>query len=51
MKDIFLALLVFTVPITCTVFAGLLALQSKKGWGWFLLIALLFAGSIKITTH
>jgi len=50
MKDIFLALVVFSVPITCAVFAGLLALQSKEGWGWFLLAALLIGGSIKITT-
>lgn len=51
MKDILLVLTAFSVPIACTVFAGLLALRGRNGWGWFLLVALLVCGSVKITTH
>lgn len=34
------------VAIACIGVAGYLALQSKEGWGWFLFVGLLCAGSV-----
>lgn len=33
--------------LACVIFAGLLAYQERPGWGWFLFVGLLCAGSVK----
>ncbi|WP_158674504.1 hypothetical protein [Trabulsiella odontotermitis] len=48
MKDIAILALVVLVPVTCVIMAGILAWQDKEGWGWFLFVAVLLAGSISI---
>ncbi|EFO7518597.1 hypothetical protein RLV03_000385 [Salmonella enterica subsp. enterica serovar Benin] len=42
-------LLVFSTPIICAIFAGILAFNGKDGWGWFLFVAALIACSIKVS--
>jgi hypothetical protein len=47
--DILLILAVNAVSITLVVFAGILCLRQKEGWGWFLFAAILtFSGSSAI---
>ncbi|EEE1025366.1 hypothetical protein B6171_004856 [Salmonella enterica subsp. enterica serovar Miami] len=41
MKDIFLTAMAFMTPLLCVIFAGLLAMEAKSGWGWFLFVAAL----------
>ncbi|EJP3721845.1 hypothetical protein NUR08_004414 [Salmonella enterica] len=48
MKDIFLIAMVFMVPLLCVIFAGLLAMEGRSGWGWFLFVAALITCSLKI---
>lgn len=36
------------VPATCAIMAGIIACMGKEGWGWFLFVAVLLAGSISI---
>lgn len=52
MKDIFLMAMVFVPPILfCVIFAGLLAMEGKPGWGWFLFVAALITCSLKISVR
>lgn len=42
--NIALALLVCNAAtITCVIMAGLLGLEGRSGWGWFLLVGLLIS--------
>lgn len=49
MKDIFLIAMAFMTPIFCVIIAGLLAMEAKPGWGWFLFVAALITCSLKIS--
>ena len=49
MKLIVLTLITFAPVIASVVGATLLALNGIAGWGWFLFIALLLAGSVSIS--
>ncbi|EJP3659496.1 hypothetical protein NUR12_001077 [Salmonella enterica] len=51
MKDIFLMAMVFMTPLLCVIFAGLLAMEGKPGWGWFLFVAALITCSLKISVR
>ncbi|EHF6669294.1 hypothetical protein J2H33_000234 [Salmonella enterica] len=49
MKDIFLIAMAFMTPLLCVIFAGLLAMKAKPGWGWFLFVAALIMCSLKVS--
>ncbi|EDZ0945599.1 hypothetical protein GN543_004985 [Salmonella enterica] len=49
MKDIFLIAMAFMTPLLCVIIAGLLAMEAKPGWGWFLFVAALITCSLKIS--
>ncbi|HFW4797466.1 TPA: hypothetical protein ACIBS5_002857 [Salmonella enterica subsp. diarizonae serovar 60-67:z35:-] len=41
MKTIAMLIMGFATPVICAIFAGLLAMEGKSGWGWFLFAAVL----------
>ena len=47
MKTILVLFVANLIPITCVLIAGYLAIICVGGWGWFLLIALLTANTLK----
>lgn len=49
MKDIFLIAMAFMTPLLCVIIAGLLAMEAKPGWSWFLFVAALITCSLKIS--
>lgn len=49
MKTIVMLALGFSTPIICAIFAGILAMEGKSGWGWFLFVAVLIMCSIKVS--
>ncbi|EIZ2110662.1 hypothetical protein MOQ95_005388 [Salmonella enterica] len=49
MKTMVMLALGFSTPIICAIFAGILALNGKDGWGWFLFVAALIMCSIKVS--
>lgn len=49
MKDIVLVAAAFMTPVLCIIFAWMLAMEGKSGWGWFLFVAALIACSIKVS--
>ncbi|EGH2794923.1 hypothetical protein ID987_000793 [Salmonella enterica] len=51
MKDIFLITMALITPLLCVIFAGLLAMEAKPGWGWFLFVAALIMCSLKISVR
>ena len=46
MQSMLASLGVNLVALGCIGVAGYLAVQSKEGWGWFLFVGLLCAGSV-----
>ena len=46
MKNIFIILACNTVSIACIIAAGVNAYHKVDGWGWFLLVGALTAGSV-----
>jgi uncharacterized membrane protein HdeD (DUF308 family) len=46
MKHLFANLGVNLVALGCVSAAAYLAINSKEGWGWFLFVGLLCAGSV-----
>ena len=39
------------VALACVCVGGYLAVNGREGWGWFLFVGLLCAGSVKFTTR
>ncbi len=51
MKDITLLVAAFMTPVLCVIFAWMLAMEGKSGWGWFLFVAVLIMCSIKVSVE
>lgn len=51
MKTVLLHLLTVSVPISIFGMAAFLIYTQSKGWGWFLFVALLILGSVKISAE
>ncbi len=51
MKDIVLLTAAFMTPVLCVIFAWMLAMEGKSGWGWFLFVAALIMCSIKVSVE
>lgn len=49
MKDIVLLAAAFMTPVLCVIFAWMLAMEGKSGWGWFLFVAALIMCSTKVS--